>query len=365
MSRRTAAKARKYDYTNKRYVGDGHNMERDFVEVPVGDEMVLELRRLSKKWDSSHVANFLEERGTTLPALYEALDIKPEKLRGMMVREMITSDELSPLFVATTEDGFRTGINEVATKWEPLIGTTVTIDKSAAKWFNLEGANTSDDYTLKAVAQGSEIPVATLTLSEREIHLTKKGRGIQWTDEADIYMPVSLAQLYFRVLGIRIGQSYFRMVATRIMNGYLDDGSDAPTVINTLTAGTFVYQDVLRGIDTLQEENGFPATDMIMSPTRMIAMKVMETPAGDYLIPNGDIAAFFGLQAVHRSAAIPDDVIVIFNRSAALTRYVAKPFSTEEARYESRQINAIYGTLIDQVVPAIPNSRVVVDSTWV
>lgn len=348
--------------------------------VPVLSGPALEeyLRSKYKSADSRAVRAYLKDQNIHLSSVYTAFGFPPEKLAKTDVRAVLSNDNLKPFFGPTTEDGFRLGIQSVADKWEPIIGTTVDVDTLVTEWYEMQDTRTGDDYTLRAIGQGAEIPVAQVRVAGRNIALTKKGRGIQWTDEA-LSMPVSLVQMFLQVLGIRIGQSYYRMLADRLINGYLGVGIDDPTVITSAVTGTTAVNsgvrqwtatgfkadlsDLLTGKDVLEEYFGYPVTDVMMHPNTLIRYSTLTWGNGAPVFPNADLAAYLGV-TMHRNTACPVDIIVYFNRQASLIRYVYKQFGTEDERTVSRQITATYATLIDQVVPGMKDARLVMDLEW-
>jgi hypothetical protein len=345
------------------------------VDLPVGDGFYAALESddsplmvaIRKRHDekglhgSRGVRAYLRAHNIHLGSVYSQLGFPPERLRYETIRAVQSNDKLRPFFPPLVEDGFRLGILDIQQRWEPLIGETIdTQGDVTAQWYTLDETRTAEDYNLRGIGQAAEIPVATIKVSGKLIELVKKGRGFEWTDEAN-NAPVPLAQLYLRVAGIRIGQSKFRLVALRLLNGYFADGSDAPPVISTNAVGVWTQADLLKGMQALQDTYGYPPTDLMVSPNLFITLTTLTLGTGALVWPNG-VAAGLGLE-VTQNGGLPDDVAIIFNRQAALVRYVAKEGGTEDERQVRRQVTGTFYTETDQILPAMPEARIAIDAS--
>lgn len=368
---RGPVQVRKFDFVNKKYTNEQHTLpERDLLE--------RELLSRYSSVDGRAVRRYMRDNGILLKDVFTAYGLPPAELNKTQVRAILANDNLKPFFGPTTEEGFRLGIQSIADKWEPIIGATVDVDSLQTEWYEMQNVregtaatqDRSNEYTLRTVGQGAEIPVSTITVAQKSVQLTKKGRGIQWSDEAKA-MPVSLIQMFLQVLGIRIGQSYYKMLADRLLNGYFDDNSDDPTVVNAATTSVYTgtvittfnakYQDLLRAKDKLEEDNGYPATDIMAHPNTLINFRTMLWgTTGVPVFEGGDIGGTLGVE-IHRNTALAEEYVIFFNRQAALVRYVYQAFGTEDDRIVSQQLNATFATMIDQVVIGLADSRVVLD----
>lgn len=350
-----------YDYSTRRYVVDarGNTPQVDFMSGPAFEELLINTygqnNSLTKRL-------YMQERGIHLADVYDALGIAPKDLNATKVRDILTDDQMKPWFGPTTEEGFRIGLKEIQDQWEPLIGTTVPVPSGAAEWYNLADPETSDAYTFKGIAQAAQIPVAIITVNKQGIVLDKKGRGVQWTYEAQ-RAPVSLAQLWLRILGMRLGRSYLGLLGVRAINGYMDDNSDDPVIIATATGHLFTLEDLLTARFTQAELYGMEPTDLLLSLDALIGLLIMQWPvSGTPVFPNGieSIKELLRIQEVRIIDSLDDEQIVFINRSAAFIRYVAEEFSTEDDRVPGMQLLATYGTMTDQITTGGMKGAVVV-----
>ena len=249
-------------------------------------------------------------------------------------------------------------------KWEQLIGTTVPIDAATAEYFNLQAAGTSDGFAFKSISQGALIPVATITVGKQSIVLEKSGRGLQWVREA-MRAPINVSQLWLKVLGMRLGRSYLSRAAGVLVNGYLDDNSDDPIVVNTATGHVFTMSDLLFARYTMSEVYGYEPDNLVLSLNTFIGLMNLQWPTSGFLVfPNG-VASMKELLMVNNVQivnALADEQIIFENKDAALVRYEADAFATEDDYIPAQQVYATYGTLTDQIVVGIKEARLILNA---
>lgn len=341
----------------------GHHDPTRQVRVLTGEALEKHLRLTYQTSSSRAIKAYMRDAGIHPSDVFEVIGgIRPERFNAVQVRTILTNDQLLPFFGATTEDGFRLGFNDIQTRWEDLIAATVNSTSMSFQWYLLNDPKTADDYALVQVAQGADIPVATVTVSGQHIILTKKGKGIEWSDEA-LDAPVALAQLWLRILGIRMGMSYWRLIGRRLINGYLPDGTDAPVIVMTATAGVFTLGDLRRAKAKLENTLGFPLTDIVLSGDLRITLETATVGTnGNLMVPDGDLERALGA-TIHENEEFDNTQIAFLNRGAALMRIVNKPFATEDARNAQRQVTATYASMIDNVIPATNGAVVILDST--
>jgi hypothetical protein len=286
-------------------------------------------------------------------------------MNSTQVRTILTDDGLAPFFRPFVEDGFRDGFQDQQVNWQDLIAETIPVQGQVIQWYQLEAAKTSDDYMLKLTGQGANIPVSMITVSGKAVPTWKLTRGIEWTREAE-RAPVALAQIWLRVIGMRMGLSYWAMVVYRLRDGILDDGSDAPDVVPTAVSGQITLADLRRAKRRLVTTNGFPLTDVIINGDLLITLETATTTAGTPMLPNGSLADALKIppEAIHENDNLGTDTIIFMNRNAAMVRYVEQEFETEDDENKQKQTRMTLASLIDQLVIAVSNARVVLDASW-
>jgi hypothetical protein len=163
-----------------------------------------------------------------------------------------------------------------------------------------------------------------------------------------------------------MGLSYWAMVVYRLRDGILDDGSDAPDVVPTAVSGQITLADLRRAKRRLVTTNGFPLTDVVINGDLLITLETATTTAGTPMLPNGSLADALKIppEAIHENDNLGTDTIIFMNRNAAMVRYVEQEFETEDDENKQKQTRMTLASLIDQLVIAVSNARVVLDASW-
>lgn len=364
----TKVKVRKYDPKARAHMPA--DKAENLVELPLGLELV-ELAAESygsgrgvtpNSVDYRPLMRFLREKGVRAIDLIAASKPEFRNVRRLLVRAILADDQTRPLFAPMMQEQIAAGFQQVAADWQAFV-PTVPIDASSIEDFVFQDPNTSEDFVLRLLGQGARIPVARITVSGKTVYLTTKGRGIEWTDKAQ-RAPVSLAERWMMNVGIRLGRFYFEHAGIILRDGYYDDLSDAPQVVQTADTTKFQLGDILTAISAVEDDNGFPVTDLMMSPASLIGLLTQTiSGGGGFVFPEG-LEERLGVERVHKNKAIGNDVIIPFNADMALVRYEGKAFGTEDERTVSQQISATYATVEDEIVVNEKKARVVLKKNW-
>lgn len=354
------ARVLKFDAHHNRHMPSEVN--GNWIEIPTGAELdKLVSEKGYEETGSRAVSRFLNESNLRARDVVAAYERVPDAGRVLLSR-LLSDDGLRPLFGPLVVSAIAEGFNAVSEEWRSLV-RNIPLDAGSIEDFRFEDFTSLDAYTLKLLGQGGEIPVAKITVSGQTIYITMKGRGIEWSDKAR-RAPLDLATQWLMRVGKRLARQYRSHIGVVARDGYFDDLSDAPDVIETEDATKFQPQDVLNGIAELEEGLGFTATDILISRATWIALKVMQWPSGGGPVSaNMNIDATYG-PTFHRIESVGDDSMVVLDSSAALVRYEGKPFGTEDKRDPAKGITATYATLEDEIVVGEIDARVVVQKGW-
>ena len=295
--RSAPVKVRKYDAANKRHYEASR--ADSFIDIPMGDEleaMVREQQYAGTKDGFHAMRRFLNEhnlRARDVVAAYLGV----ENVGKVLMSRLVADDNIKPLFGPLLVTSIAAGFQEIMDNWKELVNN-IPIDGGSIQDFRFEDFTSSDAYTLKLVGQGGPIPVARITWSGRTIVLTYKGRGIEWSDKAK-RAPLNLAEQWFMRVGKRLARDYMSDIGVIARDGYFDDLSDAPDVIQTEDATKFQPQDVPNGIDVLEEDKGFTATHVLLHSGNLIGLKVMQWPdGGGPVSPGMNVDGTYGVKFV-------------------------------------------------------------------
>jgi len=320
----------------------------------------------AKSASSYHFRHFLKDQGVTRKDVLRAMGYDPESLGKIQVRELMENDGSKPLFNSVVEDGLRMGW-ERDSNWQRLVAETVETDQFSYLWYYLNAGETEQEkeemFGLRDIGQGAPIPVGTISVGENQIRMHKRGRGIEWVDEAK-RASIDLIALYLRQLGRMLGKQYESTAVSRLLNGYFEDGTDAaPTVGIGDTAGGFTLADIFYAAAYQEDTWGQRPNLAIMNLETAYRVTTMRD-GGAYIyrneLENNQFADVLNNKPFI-SNQVPDNRIVLVNTAAALVRYQGKPFGVESDRNVKTQVEGSYGTEISEFVPLIPEARIIIN----
>lgn len=337
------------------------------VDFPIGEDLIhaVEATYSPEKFaESTMVRRYAAHLGVDLADVIDVL-LDGEEMGSQTVRRFLTNTGLRPLFSPVVEDGLRLGLKRASAQWEALIARTINVDSMTYEYYEFDngtpggsGAEGISEYQLKTVAQGAPIPTARVTVSGKSYTLFKRGRGIEWTDEAKS-APIDLAALWFEQVGLQLGWDYHADIIDMLLNGYFPDGSDDAPVITA--AGGVTDVKLLTAQATMQSQYGFTPNIMVMNQATAIDILTMENVGGNYRIfPDGVEAA--GLPRILVSPAMANDKVLFVDTGFAMIRFVNKPFGTEFDRSVQTQVEGSYGSEISATVPFLKNARLLLDA---
>jgi hypothetical protein len=337
------------------------NRYKKEVELLTGDSLRVHLNKqfggsAGDKASSQGYKRYLASEGVTMRDVVRALGI--EDIGKANVRELLDNDGTKPLFNAIVEDGLRIGF-ERESRWQELVAATVNADQLAQQYYYLD--SDEEEVELRDIGQGAPIPVGTIKLGDNSIKMHKRGRGIEWTDEAK-RANIDMVSLWLKQLGKKLGRDYENVAVNRLLNGYFSDGFDAAPTIGVGTPGTLGLGDVFYATEFMQDTYGFNPTRAIMNletattwaETRDNGSLLFTDQLKQGNIPNVINARPF------ISSQVPANRVVLVDTGFALTRYQGKPFGVESDRNVKTQVEGSYGTEISEFVPFEKNARLVI-----
>lgn len=332
------------------------NHRGEIVEIEVGGSLRSVLKEKYGRTDSFAVKRYLEAQGVPMKEVVRALGI--EDLNATQVRTLLENDGSKPLFNAIVEDGLRLGF-EKESNWQALVAKTVTANQMTQTHYFLDADE--DEVALRAIGQGAPIPVGTIKVGDKTIKMHKRGRGIEWTDEAKA-ANIDLVSLWLMRLGKKLGRDYENTAVYRLLNGYFDDGYDAAPTLGVKTANTLALSDLFYAYKFMDQEKGFEGKRMVMSLETATRIVELQDGNGAYLFSNemkqGNFPSLFADPFV--SNQMPDNRIMLVDTSFALVRHSYKNFGVEFERSAKTQVEGSYGTEISEFVPFEKDARLII-----
>jgi hypothetical protein len=335
------------------------NRSGKVIQYPTDLRSVMEEKYGSKAANSAssfHYKRYLAENNLTKKEVIRALGI--EDIGKTQVRQLLDNDGTKPLFNSIVEDGLRMGF-ERQSNWQALVAESVDSDQLSQQWYYLD-ADDEDEYDLRDVGQGAPIPVGTIRLGDNSIKMHKRGRGIEWTDEAK-RANIDMVALWLRKLGRQLGRQYENVAVNRLLNGYFADGTDAAPTLGVDTAGTLTLGDIFYGAAYMESELGFTPKRAIMNLNTAYTITNLRD-GGAYVyrdeLQNGQFADVVNAPPFI-SSQVPDNRIVLVDTDFALVRYEGKEFGVESERSAKTQVEGSYGTEISEFVPFEKDARLI------
>lgn len=333
------------------------NRNGEEVEIRVGGELVSFLREKYKRTDSYAVKRYLADNNVSLKEVFRALgvsDITKENARSMLANDMT-----KPLFNAVIEDGLRLGF-EKESNWQALVAKTITSTQLSQTHYYLD--YDEDETALRELGQGAPIPVGTIKVGDKSIKMHKRGRGIEWTDEAKA-ANIDLVALWLMKLGKNLGRSYENTAVLRLLNGYFADGYDAAPILGVKQANVLTISDLFYAGKYMEQELGFTPKRMVCNLETASQITELTNGAGAYLfaeeLKNGQYANVLKAPPFV-SNIVPDNRIMFVDTSFALVRYSYKEFGVEFERSAKTQVEGSYGTEISEFVPFEKDARLII-----
>jgi hypothetical protein len=217
------------------------------------------------------------------------------------------------------------------------------------------------------VGQAETLPLARITMSERSIRLSKKGRMIEISDEAAKSAPLNLLRPYVveAILGVEAQEN--DNVIDTMVNGDQREGGDECQVVGVASSGTLVYDDFdyvwIFGADINQKWFKMVtnrATASIVRKVDEFRDKTYGTPRVS-LVPVNDVEPSSMRHIVSRRMA--DGQILLVNTARSTRHITWMPFQTENARYPERMVSGVAVAKISGYENVQKKARVIIDKS--
>ncbi len=226
-----------------------------------------------------------------------------------------------------------------------LVGNSIGVDGIAVTSASLDlttGANAEAIQT-KRVAEGADIPTATIKLGESALRLFKRGRAVEATYEALQYMRVDLFTKAIEAIGSDVAGQQVGDALQVLANG--DGNSNKPNYVPTATANVITDEDIVNMLLAWNDQTNNPIDTIVASPTffkQLFKMSYSTTEAsGSSMRMKFNTPQFnFDTVNVIVDRRVPKDnskeQIIALNKSMALNKYVANGSNIRELQTNIR-----------------------------
>ena len=219
---------------------------------------------------------------------------------------------------------------------------------------------------LRTVAEGAAIPESEITYGDRVVRLDKKGRGVIASYEVIRRMSVDMLRVHLQRIGERLGRNLDARLASVLISGDNSGSSTAAATVDTATASTWVYDDIVNGFMTLTLDHYFTPTHLLADKTLCKTVLGMTefrdsvlfdfaktgnlpTPLGAKLVPMADQAA---------------NKLTVLDAGYAVEKLTEQDLLVESDKLINQQWDRTYLTVVTDFAIIYEKARVVVQSDW-
>jgi len=223
-----------------------------------------------------------------------------------------------------------------------------------------------EDEVLHTVAEGGVIPESNLTYGDRSVRLGKLGRGFIASYEVVRRMSVDLLRVHLQRIGERLGRSLDAVALNVLLNGDGSSPATAPVVLNTVTANTWDYRDLVRAYLKLSTEHHFTPTHLLVSPATAEEILQFDEIADGTLFDfarTGNLPTPLGVKLLPVEAQ-PDDKITLLDAGYALQKLTEQDLLIESDKLINQQWDRTFLTVVTNFAIIYEKARVVLNSDW-
>ena len=219
---------------------------------------------------------------------------------------------------------------------------------------------------LRIVAEGSVIPESELTYGDRIVRLTKMGRGVIASYEVIRRMSVDMLRVHLQRMGERLGRGLDSRLATVLVSGDSSGSSTAAGTVNTATADTWVYGDIVNGFMSLALSNYFTPTHMLANSTlcqTILGMSEFQEAGLFDFNKTGNLPTPLGMRLVPMEDQ-PANKLTILDAGYAVEKLTEQDLLVESDKLINQQWDRTYLTVVTDFAVVYTKARVVVQSDW-
>lgn len=226
----------------------------------------------------------------------------------------------------------------------------------------VENAN---EESMRHVAEGAAIPESEIGYGERIVRLDKLGRGVVASYEVIRRMSVDMLRVHLQRIGHRLGRQLDARLADVLVNG---DGSGvtAPEVVDTATAGTFAYGDILNAFLTLSVDNGFTPTHLLAAGEAGFDLLNLDEFKDTTLFDmhrTGQFPTPLGMKLVPMPDH-PANKVTIMDAGFAAQKLTEQDLLIESDKLINQQWERVYLSVVTDFAIIYEKARVVINSDW-
>jgi hypothetical protein len=219
---------------------------------------------------------------------------------------------------------------------------------------------------LRSVAEGASIPESEITYGDRVVKIDKKGRGVIASYEVIRRMSIDMLRVHLQRMGERLGRNLDARIATVLVSGDSSGAATAAPTVDTATADTWTYADVIKGFLNLTVDNYFTATHMLANKDlaqTLLGLSEFKDPVLFDFARTGNYPTPLGVKLIPM-ADQPADKLTILDAGYAVEKLTEQDLIVESDKLINQQWDRSYLTIVTDFAVIYENARVVVQSDW-
>jgi HK97 family phage major capsid protein len=219
---------------------------------------------------------------------------------------------------------------------------------------------------LRTVAEGAAIPESEITYGDRIVRLDKKGRGVVASYEVVRRMSVDMLRVHLQRIGERLGRNLDARLASVLVSGDSSGAGTAATTVNTATAATWTYADVVKGFMTLTLDHYFTPTHMLANSglaQKILGFDEFKDSALFDFAKTGNLPTPFGVRLVPLVDQ-PANKLTVLDAGYAVQKLTEQDLLVENDKLIQQQWDRTYLTVVTDFAVIYQKARVVVQSDW-
>ncbi len=205
-----------------------------------------------------------------------------------------------------------------------------------------------------------------LQYGDRIVRLDKRGRGVLASYEVVRRMSVDMLRVHLRRMGERLGRDLDARLAHVLAYGDSSGATTAPVVVNTATANTWDYGDLMQAFVTLSLGHYFTPTHLLASADtlmQVLGFEAFQNTALFDFAQTGRMPSPLGLKLVPM-AGQPDNLITLMDAGYAVQKLTEQDLLVESDKLIHQQWDRSYLTVVTDFAVVYDKARVVIKSDW-
>lgn len=223
-----------------------------------------------------------------------------------------------------------------------------------------------EEEELRTVAEGAVIPESKLTYGDRVVRLGKRGRGVIASYEVIRRMSIDVLRIHLQRIGECLGRDLDARLAQILVEGDGSGSLAAAVTVNTKTADTWTYADLVSGFMKLTLEHYFTPTHMLANADLcedILAFPEFQDAALFDFAKTGNLPTPLGTRLVPMPNQ-PADKLTILDAGYAAQKLTEQDVLVESDKLINQQWDRTYLTVVTDFAILYPKARVVVQSDW-